>query len=56
MTGPLLLSDGVEVPATGQRIEQDWSALVRFDGDHISEFHEFYDQLSLMMQLGLIAR
>jgi ketosteroid isomerase-like protein len=55
MTGPLLLSDGTEVPATGQAIEQDWSALVRFEGDHIAEFHEFYDQLTLMLQLGLIA-
>jgi ketosteroid isomerase-like protein len=54
MTGPLLLSDGTEVPATGQAIEQDWSALVRFDGEHIAEFHEFYDQLTLMLQLGLI--
>jgi ketosteroid isomerase-like protein len=55
MTGPLTLSDGSVVPATGQPIEQDWSALVRFDGDRIAEFHEFYDQLTLMMQLGLIA-
>jgi ketosteroid isomerase-like protein len=52
----LLLSDGIEVPATGQSIEQDWSALVRFDGDQIAEFHEFYDQLTLMLQLGLIAQ
>jgi ketosteroid isomerase-like protein len=56
MTGPLRLSDGTEVPATGQSIEQDWSALVRFDGDQIAEFHEFYDQLTLMLQLGLIAQ
>jgi ketosteroid isomerase-like protein len=55
MTGPLLLSDGTEVPATGQAIEQDWSALVRFDADKIAEFHEFYDQLTLMQQLGSIA-
>jgi ketosteroid isomerase-like protein len=55
MTGPLLLSDGTEVPATGQSIEQDWSALVRFDADRVAEFHEFYDQLTLMVQLGLIS-
>jgi ketosteroid isomerase-like protein len=55
MTGPLTLSDGAVVPATGQPIEQDWTALVRFDGQHIAEFHEFYDQLALMTQLGLIA-
>jgi ketosteroid isomerase-like protein len=55
MTGSLMLSDGSEVAATGQSIDQDWSALVRFDGDHVAEFHEFYDQLTLMVQLGLIS-
>jgi ketosteroid isomerase-like protein len=55
MTGPLTLSDGVEVPAMGRGIDQDWAALVRFDGDHIAEFHEFYDQLTLMLQLGLVS-
>jgi ketosteroid isomerase-like protein len=55
MTGPLTLSDGVEVPATGQSIDQDWSALVRFEGAQIAEFHEFYDQLTLLVQLRLVA-
>jgi ketosteroid isomerase-like protein len=55
MTGPLMLSDGTRVPATGQGIEQDWTALVRFEGDRIAEFDEFYDQLLLMTQLGLLA-
>jgi len=55
MTGPLTLSDGTTVPPTGQPIEQDWAALVRFQGDRIAEFHEFYDQFLLMAQLGLLA-
>jgi len=55
MTGPLPLSDGTLVPATGQSIEQDWSALVRFEGDRIAQFDEYYDQLTLMVQLGLLA-
>lgn len=54
MTGPLVLSDGSEVPPTGRKIEQDWSALVRFEGDKIAEFDEFYDQLTLMVELGLV--
>jgi hypothetical protein len=29
--------------------------MVRFDGHRIAEFHEFYDQLTLMVQLGLAA-
>lgn len=55
MTGGLTLSDGTLVPPTGQPIEQDWAALVRFEGERIAEFHEFYDQLTLMLQLGLVA-
>jgi ketosteroid isomerase-like protein len=55
MTGPLVLSDGSEVPATGQPIDQEWAALVRFEADRIAEFHEFYDQLTLMLQLGVLA-
>ena len=55
MTGPLLLSDGTEVPATGQPIDQEWSALVRFEADRIAQFDEYYDQLTLMLQLGLLA-
>jgi len=54
MTGPLTFSDGTQLPPTGQPIQQDWAALVRFEGDRIAEFHEFYDQLTLMVQLGLI--
>jgi predicted ester cyclase len=55
MLGPLTLSDGTQIPPTGQSIEQDWSALVRFQGDRIAQFDEFYDQLTLMAQLGLLA-
>lgn len=52
MTGPLTTSMG-EVPPTGKKIEQDWVAMVRFEGDRIAAFDEFYDQLQLMEQLGL---
>jgi ketosteroid isomerase-like protein len=55
MTGPLFLSSGVEVPPTGRTIEQDWTALVRFEGGLIAEFDEFYDQYTLMVQLGVIS-
>lgn len=55
MTGPLLLSDGSSVPPTNLPIEQDWAAMVRFEGEQIAEFHEYYDQLLLMQQLGLLA-
>lgn len=53
MTGPLRLSSGVEVPATGKTIDQEWTAWVRFENGKIVQFDEYYDQLQLMEQLGL---
>lgn len=53
MTGPLLLSNGVEVPPTGRTIDQEWTALVQFEGQRIARFDEYYDQHTLMVQLGL---
>ena len=37
MTGPLVLSDATELPPTGRPIEQDWTALVRFEGERIAQ-------------------
>jgi len=55
MTGPLLLSSGLEVPPTGRTIDQEWSALVHFEGVQIAQFDEYYDQYTLMVQLGIIS-
>jgi predicted ester cyclase len=52
MQGPLDLG-GTVVPPTGRKMGQDWVALVRFKGDKISEFYEFYDNYELLLQLGL---
>jgi len=52
MLGPLDLG-GVTVPPTGQKMGQDWVALVRFEGGKIKEFNEFYDNYELLQQLGL---
>lgn len=51
-TGPLKLGD-MDLPATGRPIDQDWAATIRFDGNRISEIHEFYDQYLLLLELGL---
>lgn len=53
MTGPLATSMG-EIPPTGKPIEQDWVAMVRFEGELIAQFDEYYDQYELMAQLGLV--
>lgn len=52
MKGPLDLG-GQVVPATGRAFEQDWIAVLRFEGDKIASIDEFYDNYDVMLQLGL---
>jgi ketosteroid isomerase-like protein len=52
MKGPLDLG-GQVVPATGKAFEQDWIAVLRFEGDRIASIDEFYDNYDVMLQLGL---
>lgn len=52
MLGPITIG-GVEVPPTGLAFEQDWAALLTFDGDRIAAIDEFYDNYGTLIQLGL---
>ncbi len=52
MTGPIDIG-GVEVPPTGLRFEQDWIAVLTFEGDKIAVIEEFHDNYTLLIQLGL---
>lgn len=52
MLGPIDFN-GVEVPPTGASFEQDWVAILTFDGDKIASIDEFYDNYGTMVQLGL---
>lgn len=52
MLGPLVI-DGVEVPATGAMFEQDWVAVLTFEGDKIAAIDEFHDNYDILVQLGL---
>jgi ketosteroid isomerase-like protein len=45
--------DGTEVPPTGLAFEQDWVAVLTFEGDLISWIDEFHDNYDLLLQLGL---
>jgi ketosteroid isomerase-like protein len=45
--------DGTVVPPTGLHFEQDWIAVLTFDGDQISAIDEFHDNYGLLIQLGL---
>lgn len=53
MLGPMLLPDG-PVAATGRAFEQDWVAVIEFDGDKISAIDEFHDNYGILVQLGLL--
>lgn len=52
MLGPITI-DGAEIPPTGLAFEQDWAALLTFDGDRIAAIDEFYDNYGTLLQLGL---
>lgn len=53
MTGPLMLGSGTLIPPTHRCIDQEWAALLVARDGVIVEFHEYYDQLQLIEQLGL---
>ncbi len=52
MLGPLVI-DGAEIPATGAMFEQDWVAVLTFDGDKIAAIDEFHDNYGILIQLGI---
>lgn len=52
MLGPMNLGETV-VPATGKVFEQDWIAVLRFEGDRIVAIDEFHDNYGILVQLGL---
>ena len=45
--------NGDEVPPTGKTFEQDWVAVLTFEGDAISAIDEFHDNYGILVQLGL---
>jgi ketosteroid isomerase-like protein len=52
MLGPIDFN-GMEVPPTGLSFEQDWVAILTFEGEKIASIDEFYDNYGTMVQLGL---
>lgn len=52
MTGPIDIGFG-PIPPTNLTFEQDWVALFRFEGDKIVAIDEFYDNYTVLVQLGL---
>jgi carboxymethylenebutenolidase len=44
------------IPPTGTRVEVPFVAIIQFEGDKISHEHLYWDQASLLVQLGLLER
>lgn len=45
--------NGMVVPPTGAMFEQDWVAVLTFEGDKIAAIDEFHDNYDILVQLGL---
>ena len=44
------------IPPTGKRVEVPFVAIIRFEGDKIAHEHLYWDQASLLVQIGLLDR
>ena len=44
------------VAPTGERVELPFVVIVRFEGDKIAHEHAYWDQASVLVQVGLISR
>jgi ketosteroid isomerase-like protein len=52
MLGAMQLGE-TTIPPTGLAFEQDWVAVLTFEGDRISAIDEFHDNYTILLQLGL---
>ena len=53
-TGPLRSPDGMEVPPTGKHFDFPFVGIFRVEGRKITTIRILYDQIELLMQLGLM--
>ena len=52
--GPLLGPGGKAVPATNKKVRFPYCLVLKFEGGEVTELHEYFDQLELLMQVGLM--
>ena len=53
-TGPMAGADGTEIPPTHQSVKWPYCMVVKFQDGLVCELNEYYDQMGLMQQLGLM--
>jgi ketosteroid isomerase-like protein len=54
-TGDLELDDDFRLEATGRRVELRGVLIAEFDGDRISRFRHYWDEVALLQGLGLLS-
>jgi ketosteroid isomerase-like protein len=54
--GPLTLPDGYVVEATGLAVTINGATVAEFEGDRICSFRQYWDEFSVLEQLGLVSR
>ena len=53
-TGPMATPDGGEIPPTNKPVEFPYCLVAKFENGVVTELQEYYDQLAVMTQLGLM--
>lgn len=53
-TGPMPGPNGKEISPTGKSVEWPYCMIMKFKDGLVSELYEYYDQMGLMQQLGLM--
>lgn len=53
-TGPLAAADGSEIPATNKPVKFSYCIVARYEAGQIAELHEYFNQMDLLTQLGLV--
>jgi ketosteroid isomerase-like protein len=54
-TGPLVLADGVALEPTGMRVTLNGVTVAEFRGDRICSLRQYWDEFTVLDQLGLLA-
>jgi len=53
-SGPLELDDDIVIDPTGLRVSLHGVTVAEFDGDRISSFRQYWDEIELLEQLALL--
>ncbi len=52
--GPLMGPSGNAVPATNKRVRFPYCLVLKFDNGEVAELHEYFDQIEILTQLGIV--